>query len=245
MSKYRCPVCGATHKDLPTHCRLCGQDMSGTSTIPAYAGGARQAAQKKSGLGPLFVIAIVGVIAIAALALVMGLTGSNDFIDNIREKVPGLEPRGEDGWTTLDDPSGGFVAEMPEEREKKFVAFAPAANGRLDQWSSTIGGETELTISYGAITAPAGQSATATLVSLADTWAATIGAQVDESAETTFRGYPAIDLSLRDLTYGGEDATARAMIMLEGDTVYVIQSLSIYPDQPQFGRLVNSFVLTS
>ena len=58
-----------------------------------------------------------GTLMIAVLALVMGLTGSNDFIDNVRAKIPGLEATGNDGWTTLDDPSGGFVAEMPVSRD--------------------------------------------------------------------------------------------------------------------------------
>jgi hypothetical protein len=219
--------------------------MSGSSAIPNYTGGARQAATRQGGLGSLVLIAVIGVLAIAALALVMGLTGSNDFIDNIRDKIPGLEVEGNDGWTALDDPSGGFVAEMPDEREKKFVSFAPAANGRLDQWSSVIGGETDLTISYGNVTVQPGQSSTAALVLLADTWAATLGAQVETTEETTFRGYPAIDMALRGMTYNDETATTRTMLVLRGNTVYVIQSLSIYPDHPQFGRLANSFQFTS
>ena len=219
--------------------------MSGTSSIPNYTGGARPAAQRSGGLGSLFLIAVIGVLAIGVLALVMGFTGSSDFVDNIRDKVPGLQVDSDDGWTALDDPSGGFIAEMPEEREKKFVAFAPAANGRLDQWSSVIGSETDLTISYGKVTVQDGQSATAALVGLADTWAVTTGAQVEETVETTYRGYPAVEMSLRNLTYAGEPATARAMMALRGDTVYVIQSLSVYPDQPQYGRLLGSFQFTA
>jgi hypothetical protein len=219
--------------------------MSGASSIPNYTGGARQTAQRSGGLGSLVLIAVIGVLAIAVLALVMGFTGSNDFIDNIRDKIPGLEAEGDDGWTALDDPSGGFIVDMPEDREKKFVSFAPAANGRLDQWSSVIGSETDLTVSYGKVTLQDGQSATAALVGLADTWAATLGAQVEETVETGFRGYPAVEMSLRDLTFAGETATARAMMVLRGDTVYVIQSLSIYPDQPQYGRLLGSFQFTA
>lgn len=245
MSKYRCPVCGATHKEQPTHCRLCGQDMTGTAKIPAYTGGARPAAARKGGLGSVLVIAVISVVAIAVLALVMGLTGSNDFIDNVREKIPGLAPAANDGWTTLDDASGGFVAELPEEREKEFVSFAPAANGRLDQWSSVVGTETDLTISYGKISPQPGQSAAATLVSLSDTWAPAIGAKIDDTNETAFRGYPAIELNLRNLTFAGQTATAKAMMVLRGDTVYVLQSLSVYPDHPQYGRLLSGFQFTA
>lgn len=244
MSKYRCPVCGATHKEQPEKCRLCGQDMSGSSTIPAYTGGSRQIAQKQSGLGSLMLVALVGVLAIGILAVVLGFTGSNSFIDNIRDKIPGLQVEQSDGWTTLDDPSGGFVAQMPEGREKQFVSFPPAANGRLDQWSSTIGEETDLTISYGKVTKPDGQSANATLASFAQTWATSLGGKTEQTTETGFQGYPALDVGVRDLTYEGQPATAKAMMVLRGDTLYIIQSESIYNDHPQYGRLLGGFQFT-
>ena len=38
--------------------------MSGSSTIPAYTGGARQTVEKRSGLFSLAVIALIGVLAI-------------------------------------------------------------------------------------------------------------------------------------------------------------------------------------
>jgi hypothetical protein len=219
--------------------------MSGASTIPAYTGGSRVSADRRGGLGSLFIIAIVGVLAIGVLALVMGFTGSNDFIDNIREKIPGLSPYEDDGWTALDDPSGGFVAEMPEDHQKRFVAFGAAANGRLDQWFSVIGNETELSISYGKVTKPAGQSTKATLASFADQWAAGLLGKVDRTTETTYRGYEALEVNVRDLTYADETASARAMMLLRGDTLYVIQSESVYPDHPQYARLLDSFQFTA
>ena len=134
---------------------------------------------------------------------------------------------------------------MPEAREKKFIAFAPAANGRLDQWSSLIGNETDLTISYGKVSKTDGQSANAALAGYAETWAATLGGKVEDANETGFLGFPAIEVAVRDLTLVDEPATASAMMVLRGDTVYVIQSESIYPDQPQYGRLLSGFQFTS
>jgi hypothetical protein len=219
--------------------------MTGSSTIPEYTGGARQTAERSASLATVMVVALIGVLVIGVLALVMGFTGSNDFVDNIREKVPGLAPAENDGWTELDDPSGGFIAEMPEERERKFVPFAPATSGRLDQWSSVIGSETDLTISYGKVARPEGQSAKAALAEYATLWAATLGGKVENTEETGFRGYNAIEVNVRSLTYDNQTATARAMLTLKGDTLYVIQSLSVYPDHPQYPRLVNSFLFTS
>ena len=218
--------------------------MSGSSTVPAYTGGARQTVDSKAGLGSLALIGIIGVLAIGILAIVLGFTGSNSFIDNIRDKIPGLQLDTKDGWTALDDPAGGFIAQMPEGREKKFVAFAPAANGRLDQWSSVIGNETDLTISYGKVTKADGQSANAALASFADTWATTSGGKIEDTNETGFQGYPAIDVSIRDMTYESQPATAKAMMVLRGDTLYVIQSESIYSDHPAYGRLLGGFQFT-
>lgn len=243
MSKYRCPVCGATHKDQPSKCRLCGQDMSGASTIPAYTGGSRQLDAKKGGLSKLLFIGLGLVLVIGILAVVLGVTGTNDFIRNARDEIPGMSNT-DDGWVTLDDPSGGFVAQMPEGYEKRFVDFAPATSGRLDQWSSLIGNETDLTITYGKVNSPPDTSAKVTLEGLAETWASTLGGKVEDSAESGFAGYPAIDVMVRDLTLEDETATARAMLILRGDTLYVLQSESIYPDHPQYMRLLSGFQFT-
>ena len=54
-----------------------------------------------------------------------------------------------------------------------------------------------------------------------------------------------LDVSVRDLTFQGESATARALLVMKGDMLYVIQSLSVYGDHPQFVRLVNGFQFTA
>ena len=181
-------------------------------------------------------IGIIGVLAIGILAIVLGFTGSNSFIDNIRDKIPGLQVDKKDGWTALDDPSGGFIAQMPEGREKKFVAFAPAANGRLDQWSSVIGNETDLTISYGKVTKTDGQSANAALAGFADTWATTLGGKIEDTNETGFQGYPAIDVSIRDLTYERparhgqiDDGAARRHLVRDPVRVDLLRSPGLRP----------------
>ena len=134
---------------------------------------------------------------------------------------------------------------MPEGREKKFVAFAPAANGRLDQWSSLIGNETDLTISYGKVTKTDGQSANAALGGLRRDVGGNARRQGRGCQRDRVPGLPAIEVAVRDLTLEDEPATANAMMVLRGDTLYVIQSESIYPDQPQYGRLLSGFQFTT
>ncbi len=202
MSKYRCPVCGATHKDQPTKCRLCGQDMSGSSTVPAYTGGSRQADEKQGGLGSLALIAIVGVLAIGVLAIVLGFTGSNSFIDNIRDKIPGLQidqerrvdhPRRSVGWVRRP------VARRPREevrdlraggqRSPRPVVVGDRERDRPDDLvrQGDQGGRSERPTRRWPASPRRGRRPSA--------------ARSRDTNETGFQGYPAIDVSVRDLTY--------------------------------------------
>lgn len=244
MAKYRCPVCGATHKQPPVKCRLCGQDMTSEAMIPLTPPAARAAPGRKKGLGSLFLIAAAGVTVLVGLAVLLGLTGDRGFVDNLRDEIPGLAPTGRDGWQTLDDGDGGFTAELPGEPTERFVPYPPAAEGRMDQWVSTLGQETELTIAYAEVTRPPGTSDKAALVTYGDAWAAQLGGDVDDREETSFAGLPALLLTIDRLEYEDEIATARALLVLNGERLYVVQSLSVYPDHPQFARVANSLTFT-
>lgn len=212
--------------------------------IPLAPPTARTAVGRRKGIGPLFLIAAAGVIGLLGLAVLLGLTDDRAFLDDLRDRIPGLAPAGEDGWQAVDDGDGGFTAELPGEPTERFAPFPPAVGGRMDQWVATLGKETELTISYAEVTRPAGTSDKAALVELGDAWATRLGGDVDERSETSFAGLPALVLTVDRLEYQGEIATARALLVLNGDTLYVVQSLSVYPDHPQFGRVANSLTFT-
>jgi hypothetical protein len=249
MSKYRCPVCGAAHKQQPEKCRLCGQDMGGPNTVPIITG-ARQVVTKRSGLTDLGLIAVAGVAAIALLAVGLGFTGSSGFVDNIRERIPGLAPDRSDGWQPLDDADGGFVAQMPEDRTKQFAPFTPGQDGRLEQWVAPIGWETELSIYYARLATPPTDDAWRPyLEELADTWAQSLGGRAEDITERAFRGHPGMTTTvegLRMLDPEGnlEVATAKAWLVLRGETLYLVQSLSVYRDHPNFERLAGSIEFT-
>lgn len=218
--------------------------MTSEAMIPVTPPAAATATGRRKGLGSLFLIGAIGVVAIGLLAVLFGLTGDGGFLDNIRERIPGLAATSDDGWQTIDDADGGFTAELPGEPTERFVPYPPATAGRMDQWVATLGRETELTITYGQVSRTPGQSDKAALEAYADAWAAQLGGDIDERDETTFAGRPALIVTIDRLRYEGETATARTLLVLRDDTLHLVQSLSVYPDHPQFSRVANSLTFT-
>ena len=84
MAKYRCPICGAAHKEPPTHCRLCGQDMRDAAFVPMTPKGARVATKQRKGTLRIGVLGALAVLAILVLALVLGFRGDDtEIIDEV------------------------------------------------------------------------------------------------------------------------------------------------------------------
>ena len=218
--------------------------MTSDAMIPITPPEARTASTRKKGLGSVYLIAAGGVVAIGLLAVLLGLTGDGGFIDNLREQIPGLAAARDDGWQTVDDGDGGFTVELPGEPTERFFPFPPAAAGRMDQWVATLGQETELTVSYGELSRTPDRSDQAALEDYADAWAAVLTGTVDDRDETAFAGRPALLVTVDRLKYEGEAATAKALLVLRDDRLYVVQSLSVYPDHPQFSRVANSLTFT-
>lgn len=251
MSKYRCPVCGATHKEEPEKCRLCGQYLGERATGPTVMAEVRQTTGRRGGVADIVLIAVGGVVLIALLFVVLGLTGSNSFIENIRDKIPGLATIKDDGWESIDDADGGFVAEMPETRERSSAQFGPSTTSRLERWVANIGQETELSVSYARLsTLPEGDDWRPFLESMAVTWGQTLGGKAEDIHDDVFRGYPGTtttidNLRMIDSQGVQQQATAKAWLVLRGDTLYIIQSMSVYRDHPNFSRLASSVQFTS
>lgn len=242
MSKYRCPRCGATHKEAVTNCRLCGMDMTGEH-IPANMKEARQVTKKK-GIGGLAVWAVLAVLAIVALAVALGLSRDDGTLDTVTDRIPGLSGPTEDGWEPLEDPEGGFVVQLPGTATQTQIPFAAATDGQATVWTSNILDETEIVIAYADV-APVeeGSSAKARLEDLDDAWAEAQGTTVRDSDTSGFLGLPAVDVQLERWDLNGELAPGKAFLFTEGDRLYVVQVHSIYADMPQYVRVLNSMSL--
>jgi len=199
---------------------------------------------RRKGISSVFWIAAAGVVILALLALVFGLIPGGTWLDNVRDKIPFVNKSASDGWVKVEDADGRVTFEMPTSHTQGTLAYPPVVGGQLTQWTATIGSETQLGLAYGELTIPAGESATATLARAGDAWVAQTGGKVDKRTETSFAGLPALEIRTSGLRYNNQPAYQSALFILRGKTVYVASSTSVYADQPQYTRLVNSIVFT-
>jgi hypothetical protein len=242
MSKYRCPRCGATHKDPVAHCRLCGMDMTGEHQ-PVGAE-RRTTSGKRSGVASIAVFGVLGVLAIAALAVALGLGGDDSGVDQLTDQIPGVRAETSDGWVPLEEPEGGFVVSLPGTATQTTVDFPPAVNGQATVWTATIADEIRMTVGWADLPPlPEGSSDAARLEQLADDWASAHGTSVRDLEQSDFSGLEAVDTTLRDTDLEGESANAKAFLFMRGDRMYVVMVESIYVDMPQYIRVLTSLSL--
>lgn len=242
MSKYRCPRCGATHKEAVTSCRLCGMDMTGDH-IPANMKEARRVTKKK-GIAGLAVWAVLAVLVIVALGVALGLSRADDPVTQVAGQLPGLSGPTADGWDALEDPEGGFVVQLPGTATQTQVPFDGAVDGQATVWTAWILDETEIVVAYADVAPIAeGSSEAARLEGLADQWASAEGTTVRELDRSGFLGLEAVDTQLERYELDGELAPSKAFLFTKGDRLYVVQVHSIYSDMPQYVRVLNSLGL--
>ena len=255
MAKNRCPICGATHKEPPRQCRLCGHVMDGTVALPSGGGvsTARIVQSKKKGLGSFVLIGVIAVLVIAVLAILLGFTTGDLSAGSLRDRVPFLRHT-DDGWVKVDDADGGFTVEMPSNRTAGSTPFPPAENGRLTGWSATIGTDTSLAVYYAPLVPVDGESGKATVNRMVDEAIAQTTVvssqhshetQLIKRTDTTFQGYPAVVYDLSGVDINGAFGYQKAIIFVKGDTIYTLASNSIYQDHPQWDRFTNSFHFTA
>jgi hypothetical protein len=248
MAKYRCPICGANHKDPVHQCRLCGAVMDDTvDHAGAVALRARPTTEKKKGLAGFALVGVITVAVILLLAIVMGFTTGDLSVAKVRDKIPFLRTTS-DGWMKVDDPEGGFTVEMPSSRQTTSAVFEAATNGRLTGWTATIGSETTLVVLYGKVAMQPDETSTAALQRLVDkdvsdtkAAAGTRQVKLEKQTETNFRGYPAIEYEISGRDVYGKYGYEKAIVFMKGDEFYSLASLSIYQDHPQFDRFQSSF----
>ena len=247
MAKYKCPQCGAGHKTPPAVCRLCGQVMDGSLVGDVVPQQTATTVQEKKGVGSIMLLGLGVVLGLAVLFVVLGFTSGDLSYGRIRNKlgewVPGLATQ-EDGWKQVTDAEGGFTIDMPGDVTPIQVPFPPVANGQMVGSSAHIGTDTQLTVQYGRVIQVPGETAKGTLNRLGDAWVYGTG-EVEKRTDTTYQGYPAIDYKIKNITLFGKDAYQRTLMFLKGDTVYVLQSQSIYPDNPSFPRMADSMRFTA
>jgi hypothetical protein len=206
-----------------------------------------QAIQGKRGVGSLVLLGLAIVLGLAVLFVVLGFTGGDLSSGRIRNKlgewIPALASK-DDGWKQVTDTDGGYTIDLPGEATHIQIPFAPVANGQMTGESAHIGTDTQLSVQYGRVIQVPGETAKGTLNRLGDAWVSGTG-EVDKRTDTTYQGWPAIDFKIKNIQLFGKRASQRTLMFLKGDVVYVLQSQSIYGDNPSFPRMANSMHFTA
>ncbi len=251
MAKNRCPSCGATHKEPPGTCRLCGYVMDGTVETPAASGVPRATAPvKKRGMGSLALVGVLIVLVLAIGALALHVVSGSSAVNKAVAKI-GIKGT-TNGWKTVTDPEGGFTVSLPPTAAATSVAFAPADNGQLTGWLATVGQapsiDTQIYVLYGKVHANPGETGEDTVSRLGDAKMAADGGFIESRTQTSFQGYPAIEFKINRITFQGGNGYENAMLFLKGDELYVIETLSIYQGDPadsEFQAVLNSLHFTT
>ena len=79
MSKYRCPVCGATHKEEPYVCRMCGYRIAeNMGSLEVGDTGTKPLIRTRSGFGRPILVALLGVVVLVVAAVGLGFVRTDD-----------------------------------------------------------------------------------------------------------------------------------------------------------------------
>jgi hypothetical protein len=248
MASVRCPGCGAKNNDIAAKCRICGFDLRGQSELPMSQPEAGSEAMKSGSLKGVFGLAVLGVLAIVAAGVLLGVLPGGDVVTSIRNRIPLIATESSDGWEEFVQADARFSATMPVDRTTNQVPFQWSTTGTIDQWVSTLGPDdapdTTLSVQWAPVATPEGENVEASLTSLSLAWAESFGGKVESSRETSFQGQPALLVEVTGLRNGeGDLVSARALFLRRRDQQFVLVSNSLYQDHPQFDRLVNGFAL--
>jgi hypothetical protein len=257
MSKYRCPICGATHKSEVAQCRLCGQSMA-PNAIPAYSQEVAQEIHTDKSIKGVALIGLAVVAAIVVGAVIFGVIHPTKQIAVASDFVTGDK---HDGWTTATSDAGKFVVDLPGDVTKESVDLPITDTGKVTGVTTYVplkaGADTYLLVGSGPITLPStttgsGMSAAAARNYLKDTivpkWLAANNLELLEVQvqETTVAGYPALSFTTLapKAKLQNKDAFAQVTLVLQGSTIYVIQTISVFKDAEQQAHMVGTFGIT-
>jgi len=253
MSKYRCPICGAAHKEQVANCRLCGQNMS-PNAIPAYQQDVKQEIHTDKSIKGVALIGLGLVAAIILGAVIFGVVRPTKQLQQASDLITGER---HDGWATSTSESGKFVVDLPGEVTQETITLAVTDTGKLNGAVAYVplksSPDTVLTVGSGPITLPTSpMSGPAAVTFLKETigpkWAAANNLEqvYVDITETAVAGYPAILFSTptAKLKLNGKDAFAQGAFVLKGSTLYLIQTISIYKDAEQQSHMLSTFGIT-
>jgi hypothetical protein len=267
MSTYRCPICGANHKDNVSQCRLCGADMTGRP-LPVETGmHAPPPVSTKGGVKGLVLIGLGLVLLLIVAAVGLGFVRSQ-AVETAATKIIGKHT---DGWTIQTEPDdkapggstaasgsvGHFSVELPGDRTRETIDFSGPTDGKLVVWTAKIGDDTKLQAGWGTIVPPApgggpngtfadqGPTRQLFLKDLAAKWMTSNGVRSTLVTESNafFGGLPGYVVKATTPTakIKDKDAYAQVAFGINGDKLYVLIVTSIYKDADQLDKMMSTF----
>jgi hypothetical protein len=240
MAKYRCPQCGAVHKEPLEICRLCGSSMGEIGHQQIIVKKPAQFRGKTKGVGIGVLVGILLVVAIGLGAIAFGWVGGGESIQEVVRQVPGITDSAADGWDRVTDESGGWAFDLPSAEPTAITIPGAGTTTGLTGWSADISDETTVSALWGML--PSDQSATPrqSLAALADEYAAATPGRLSKTSDTQVAGMPAVALTIEDRDIDGQYAAGDAILILRSDRVYVLDVTSVNKDAPQMDRLRSS-----
>ena len=124
MATYRCPECGASHKEHVPNCRLCGAPLDIAVTVRTVTVDRNIAAErfKRKGMGHFIVIGLILVVGIGLAAFFIGGVDNSPVRSTIY-KLPFIDPPVEDTWFAWADPDEVMIVDVPARMESEDQAI--------------------------------------------------------------------------------------------------------------------------
>ncbi len=253
MSKYRCPICGATHKEEPRACRMCGYRMGeNIGELNVSATGTKPLIDNKGGMGRPMLFAAIGAVALAAAAVGLGFiaTEDDDTVAEIRQQVPGIKAETPDGWGVVTSEEGLFTAEFPNANEAATRPLSTAAGGEIVGFEAESG---EVVLFVGsAEVEPSELDTDARLEAYGLELAGTTADKLDADTKVDILGLRGYQFQEEREVEPGIYRTFNTILFLNGDRLYMVESSSkedpaaLTTDPPdEFTRVVNTMGITA
>lgn len=240
MAKYRCPQCGAVHKEDLIHCRLCGSSMGEEGREPILTKKPATARRSSSGLAVALAVGLALVMALALAAVSFGWVGSSETVQQVANNVPGVGDPAPDGWVRIPDEAASWSYELPgPEPSEETVGFSPAVDG-LTGWTSQITGLATVSALSGTLDDDPGDRQRQVLEELAAQYVAETSGRVASTDEMTVGGFQALRVEVDDRALDGDFAMGEVVLVLRDDRLYVLDVTSTDEDPPQSDRLLGS-----
>ena len=249
MAKYRCPTCGAPHKEMVEHCRQCGAGMDQESRILASNTRTDQTMAadrfRARGIGHFAIWGLVAIAIVLLGAVALGVGRDDENVRWIRDNVPFLEANPDDGWVTFADPDGVLVVDVPGEVVDDEGTFAVEGT---TTYSRVVGDQLVVTVGYtegwGAPTDFTTEENFRVLDAAAEEWAAAQGAEVISDNEIIGHdGHPALDVRLDGLSLPDGAAFGSVRLIRVDDEIVFVQSVSYDTSPDAHGQMRSSLVL--